>query len=312
MNEPILARLSNLFMNGLYFWAGFVMLVLVKIKHNLQGYTSPKPFSITEVDRCIDYDVRTVEEWLGYLAEYTGVPDYLTGRRVLELGPGSDLGVGLILLSEGARRYSAVDANNLVASVPADFYRNLFQRIERKGDFSSLEFELDLLNRGRPDRLNYVSRGDFDLVAALGESRVDIIFSQAAFEHFEDIHKTIEQLTRVTSEDAVVVMTVDLQTHSRWIRDADPNNIYRYPSWLYRLFHFTGIPNRVRPQEYRVAFERNGWTNVSIRPLTSLSEERLRIIQPHLSRTFRNKQSDMEFLTMLLCARRSGSTQASA
>ena len=312
MNEPVLARLSNLFMNGLYFWAGFVMLVLVKIKHNLQGYTSPKPFSITEVDRCIDYDVRTVEEWLGYLAEYTGAPDYLTGRRVLELGPGSDLGVGLILLSEGARRYSAVDANNLVASVPADFYQNLFQRLKSKGDFSALEFELDLLNRGRPDRLNYVSRGDFDLVAALGESRVDIIFSQAAFEHFEDIHKTIEQLTRVTSEDAVVVMTVDLQTHSRWIRDADPNNIYRYPSWLYRLFHFTGIPNRVRPQEYRVAFERNGWTNVSIRPLTSLSDEQLRIIQPHLFRTFRNKQSDMEILTMLLCARRSGSTQASA
>jgi hypothetical protein len=304
MNEPVLARLRNLFLNGLYFWAGLVMLVLVKIKHNLQGYTSPKPFSISEVDRCIDYDVRTVEEWLDYLAEYTGVPDYLTGRRVLELGPGSDLGVGLILLSVGAQQYNAVDANNLVASVPADFYRNLFQRLKSKGNVSALETELDLLNSGRPDRLNYVSRGDFDLVTALGERRVDIIFSQAAFEHFEDIRKTIEQLTRVASDDAVVVMTVDLQTHSRWIRERDPHNIYRYPSWLYRLFHFTGIPNRVRPQVYRAAFERNGWTHVSIRPLTSLSEEQLRTVQPHLFRPFRSKQSDMEYLTMLLCARR--------
>lgn len=304
MAESVFERVNSLFVNLGYFWAGFAMLGLVKIKHKVQGYTSPKPFSIQEVDRCIDYDVRTVEQWLGYLAEYTGDSTYLTGRRVLELGPGSDLGVGLILLSEGAKKYTAVDANNLVASVPADFYRALFQRLKRKRNVSTLEDELDLLNTGRPDRLNYVSRGDFDLGAALGEDRVDIVFSQAAFEHFEDIHKTIGQLTSVTSDDAVVVMTVDLQTHSRWIRKVDPNNIYRYPHWLYRLFHFPGIPNRVRPQEYRVAFERNGWTDVSIRPLTSLPEERLRTIHPHLFRAFRDSHSDMGFLTMLLCARK--------
>jgi SAM-dependent methyltransferase len=286
------------------------MLVLVKIKHKLQGYASPKPFSVSEVVRCIDYDLHTVEEWLSYLAEYTGMSDYLRGRRVLELGPGSDLGVGLILLSEGARQYSAVDANNLVASVPADFYTHLFQRLQSKVDVKTLEAELDMLNRGEPARLNYVSRDDFDLVAALDDKRVDIIFSQAAFEHFEDINKTIEQITSVASEDAVVVITVDLQTHSRWIRQKDPNNIYRYPAWLYRLFHFTGIPNRVRPHEYQAAFERNGWTAISIRPLTVLPEERLRAIQPHLYGPYCNKQSDMEYLTMLLCARRSVSSQS--
>ena len=62
------------------------MLVLVKIKHQVQGYKSPKPFSVTEIDRCIDYDVRTVTDWMAYLIEYTGMPDYLRGRRVLELG----------------------------------------------------------------------------------------------------------------------------------------------------------------------------------------------------------------------------------
>jgi hypothetical protein len=281
------------------------MLILVKFKHKLKGYTSPKPFSVSEVDRCIDYDAQTVKEWLAYLAEYTGIPDYLDKRHVLELGPGSDLGVGLILLSEGARRYSAVDANNLVASVPGAFYQRLFQRLQSKGDVKRLEAELDKLNKGHPERLNYVSRDDFDLVAALDTQRVDVIFSQAAFEHFEDINKTIDQLTKVASDNAVVVITIDLQTHTRWIREHDPNNIYRYPAWLYRLFHFSGIPNRVRPQEYRAAFERNGWTDVSIRPLTALPEDRLRVIQPHLSKPYRSKQSDMDYLTMLLCARKS-------
>jgi hypothetical protein len=297
-----------MFINQFYYWAGFAMLVLVKIKHKLLGYKSPKPFSVSEVERCIDYDERTVMGWLDYLAKYTGVPDYLNGRHVLELGPGSDLGVGLMLLSAGAQKYSAVDANNLVASVPKEFYKRLFQRLQSNGDISVLESELDRLNNDVPQRLNYVSRDDFDLVAALDKSRVDIIFSQAAFEHFEDIDKTIEQLTCVASEDAVVVITIDLQTHSRWIRQKDPNNIYRYPTWLYRLFHFAGIPNRVRPYEYRSAFERNGWTDISISPLTALSVDQLRVIQPHLSGSYRGKQSDMEYLTILLCARRPSST----
>jgi len=139
----------------------------------------------------------------------------------------------------------------------------------------------------------------------LDGKKADVIFSQAAFEHFDDIHRTINQLTSVASDDAVLVMSVDLRTHSRWIRDKDPNNIYRYPAWLYRLMHFEGIPNRVRPEQYKAAFVQNGWLDIVIRPLTSLTAEQLDGMRSHLHAPYRTTQSDMQYLTILLCARRS-------
>ena len=63
-------------------------------------------------------------------------------------------------------------------------------------------------------------------------------------------------------------------THSRWIRDKDPNNVYRYHERIYRLFDFRGIPNRVRPYRYRRAFERNGWSNVTTTPRLTCGDHR--------------------------------------
>jgi len=291
-------------LNYFYFWTGLTILCLAKVKHKLQGYTSPKPFTLNEAERCIAYDLRTVAAWLDELGAYTGVADYMSGRRVLELGPGSDLGVGLALLAEGAAQYVAVDAHDLAAGVPPAFYEQLFEHLGDKADAGALRHQLATLDGGHFGQLDYVVRRDFDLVAALNGRKAEVIFSQAAFEHFDNIDKTIQQLTRVASDDAVLVMSVDLRTHSRWIRDKDPNNIYRYPAWLYRLMDFEGIPNRVRPNQYRAAFERNGWSDIVIKPQTALSEGHIDRIQPHLDAPYRSVESDMQYLTISLCARR--------
>lgn len=290
--------------NYFYFWSGLLILFLAKMKHRLQGYRSPRPFAPSQLERCIEYDLRTVSSWLRDLAAYTGKEDYLKGRKVLELGPGPDLGVGLMLLAEGAAQYMAVDANDLATRMPPSFYERLFLRISNKADVGALRRELAGMERRNPNRLHYVVRRDFDLVAALEGKRAEVIFSQASFEHFDDIHKTIEQLSLVAAEDAVLVMSVDLRTHSRWIRDRDPNNIYRYPGWLYRLMDFDGIPNRVRPREYEAALARNGWSDIVIKPLTSLTSVQAEAVRPHLHHPFRSHQSDMHCLTISLFARR--------
>ena len=108
---------------------------------------------------------------------------------------------------------------------------------------------------------------DFNIVSAFGESTIDMVFSQAAFEHFDDIESTILQLNKVCKSGATFVAEINLKTHSRWIRDKDPNNIYRYPEWLYNMFRFRGIPNRVRPFQYREVLESYGWTDITITQL---------------------------------------------
>jgi SAM-dependent methyltransferase len=291
--------------NTFYHFAGFGILVLNKIRHSLQGYRSPRPFPISEIDRAIDYDISVVDHWTQMLSEYVGHPVSLEGRTILELGPGADLGVGLITLSRGARKYNALDVNNLIATVPESFYEALFQVMRKNGtsaeQIGTLRSQLKSTSAGSNERLNYVVRDDFD-ISVFAEEGVDTVFSQAAFEHFDDIEKTFEQLTRTVRRGTVLIAEIDLNTHTRWIRDIDPLNIYRYSDLTYNLFRFAGSPNRLRPGDYAQALRQHGWENVQIKPLVRVGDQYLDQVRPRLAPRFRSSSAEVEYLSVMLCA----------
>jgi len=124
--------------------------------------------------------------------------------------------------------------------------------------------QLAKIKDGYESRLRYVVNKNFDIVAAFGKATIDLVFSQAAFEHFDDIEKAVSQLSEICKDGALLVAEIDLKTHSRWIRDVDPNNIYRYSNYVYNLFRASGTPNRYRPYQYKEALERFGWSNIYI------------------------------------------------
>ncbi|HEX3048542.1 MAG TPA: methyltransferase domain-containing protein, partial [Bacillota bacterium] len=231
---------------------GAPILFLNKIKHSIQGYTSPRPFPISEFQRAIKYDDKVVQNWMKYLHQYTGMNSEIKDRTILELGPGADLGIGIILLKKGAQKYNALDVNNLVKSVPDQFYQKLFSYLEDINDDNhgiSIDFlrsQLQLTCMGNNDRLNYICNQDFDLSVFTGEE-IDFVFSQAAFEHFDNVEQTVSQLSKIVKPGTILIAEVDLKTHTSWIRDLDPLNIYRYSDFIYNLFKFRGSPNRLRP-----------------------------------------------------------------
>ena len=289
--------------NAFFYGAGLLFLTLAKVKHQLQGYRTPKPFDVSETERCVTYDRQVADGFSSALRRYsrsTG-DEALAGKHVLELGPGSDLGVGLFLLAHGAASYHACDVNELAASVPVALYEAVLARIEREvgaAVATELRGELDKHRRSVESRLDYVVRKDFDLEAAFGRDSIDIVFSNAAFEHFDDIERTIAGLSRVCKTGALFVVSIDMQTHSRWIRDKDPNNIYRYSDALYRAFRFRGIPNRVRPYRYLEALKANGWVDCEARPVSTVSDSAT------YDRQFRDPINQMEYLTVQISARR--------
>jgi SAM-dependent methyltransferase len=293
--------------NVFYYFAGLPFLALAKTKNVLLGYTTPKPFDVRDTERAVNYDFQVVDDWLAHLRQYGGREPSLVGKNVLELGPGSDLGIGLLLLARGARRYNACDVNDLAKRVPDEFYEAFLARVqstERNANLAELKKALTAARSGSDDGINYVVRDDFDLVKAFGPDSMDLVFSQAAFEHFDDIDATVAQLTAVCKPGAMIVAEIDLMTHSRWIRDKDPNNIYRYPELIYRLFSFRGMPNRVRPYRYRKAFERNGWSDIRIIPRLTRGDHRSGA--SGMSRAFRDDVNEMGHLTIVLCATKDG------
>ena len=301
MPQPIGPRLAA--RDAFMYAAGIGFLFLAKIKNVLQGYSTPKGFELSETDRAVAYDLKVVDEWLMHLNAYAGGKVDVLGKNVLELGPGSDLGVGIYLLSKGAAAYNACDVNDLIKRAPASFYTALIERIgalDPDVDRSFLTAQLESARNGTTSRLRTVVRDDFDLVAAFGADSIDLVFSQAAFEHFDDVARTVQLLTVVCKPGTTIVAEIDLKTHSRWIRVKDPNNIYRYPNWLYRLFWFRGTPNRVRPYQYKKLFEQHGWTRVSITPTEHATGVRG---ESHgMDGQFRGPNNELEYLSVVLCA----------
>ena len=294
------SKVRNLF----HFCAGLGFLALIKAKSALFGYKTPRTFGIEDFKRAVDYDANVVERWLDHLRRYTGKND-ISGKTVLELGPGADLGVGLLLLSRGAARYNSLDVNNLVESVPDALYEELFARLEKTGhrNTDELRRQLTLTRSRKNDRLNYIVTRDFD-VTVFGKNTVDFVFSQAAFEHFSDMEQTVAQLSGIVKRGAVLIAEIDLKTHTRWIRDADPLNIYRYGDFFYNLFACPGSPNRLRPVDYRRMFEKNGWVNVRTSPVIKLEEEYVAKVGPSLSKRFRGAEGEIQHLSVILSATR--------
>ena len=190
---------------------GIGFLFLAKIKNILHGYSSPKPFDISETKRCIDYDIKVVDQWLFYLQKYTGNKGSIEGKNILELGPGSDLGIGLYLLSKGCTQYNACDVNDLMKATPDFFYDALFDEIDninKNADIDFLKKQLQKSKAGITSKLNYVVHDDFDLISSFGKSSVDLVFSQAAFEHFDDIELTFLHLTSVCRPNAILIAEI--------------------------------------------------------------------------------------------------------
>jgi SAM-dependent methyltransferase len=290
--------------DSFYYLVGIGFLALAKAANILRGYSTPKPFDNSDLARCVDYDLRVVDAWLSHLRAYAPGADALAGKNVLELGPGSDLGIGIYLLAQGCAQYNACDVHDLVKSTPDGLYERLFARISTlvpAAELDVLRGQLKLAQAGTPSRLNYRVSERFDVAAAtLGASPVDLVFSQAAFEHFDDVGATISQLGAVCRPGAILVAEIDLKTHTRWIRDQDPNNIYRYSRRVYRLFHFRGSPNRVRPYQYKEMLEMHRWTNVVIVPRVKLPNPE--ISQSGLNAAFVDPRNQMDYLSVVVCA----------
>jgi Methyltransferase domain len=299
--------------NGIYHWAGAGILALNSLRHRIRGYRTPRPRGTSRLKAALEYDRAVFDNWLRHYLDYFPHGGGFQGRRVLEIGPGPDLGTGLLCLAAGASSYTAIDAHRLVtrrtggvhadlATLIASDFAHGHERLELQ---ARLLHSVEALHTGEPDRLSYHHLPDFNLEALEGES-FDLVVSHSALEHLAKPRHTLTQLTALMSERAHLVAEIDLQTHTRWIRDADPLNIYRYNSQFYEGLRFSGSPNRFRPDEYLEALESEDWVDLRIYPQRVLEPGYVERIEPSLDAAFRGDLEHMGWMTIVLCASRSG------
>lgn len=234
-------------------------------KSRMRGYATPNRVATSDEAGKIAY----LLDILASLRRYLPPQFDLRGRDVLELSPGASRGNGVLFLALGARSYHAIDVFDLAGGEEPAFYDRLLGRFP-EGREADRERALSIARTPGAREFGYAVGQDFDITRLAGGRSFDLIVSCAAFEHYDSPAEAIANLTRVARPGCESVHIIDLQTHSRWIRERDPNNIYRYPEAIYRLFRFPGQPNRQRPADYVRSFAAEGWSDIRFVPTRTI------------------------------------------
>lgn len=269
------------------FTLGLCLRVVNKVRRIVIGYTSPRTFSTKEIERNVIYCLNVVKNWEKALIPYTGSSNPFSGKHVIEIGPGPDLGTGIVILALGAKSYTAVDKNELIHKTPPNFYNVLLTHLMELPGYSNAKATVNHLQKGEfNEDFCYIWDPCFSL-QRLPLKSFDILVSQAVLEHLANVRRAFEILYHKLNPNAVMVHEVDLGTHTGLIRRLDPLNHLRYSDMVWNLLRFDGSPNRFRVTDYQKILNQLGFGKIKTKRILVLDKEYVEKSKPHLSEKFR-------------------------
>jgi len=247
--------------------------------------------------------------------EILGIPrsdigGYLSGKTVLEYGPGDVPAVAFLMLAHGADAAVCVDRFELYRPSPAtaEVLRLLLEDLEGaarlRGD-ACFRTPADPASGLRGPRFRYV-RHDYGLSGLHGQ--VDLAISRAALEYANDLSATFADMRAALRADGIAVHKVDLA--GQRCDDDHPLSFLTYPRalWSAMCSHKNTV-NRWRIDHYRRLLVEHDLKVVSLEP-TALADPRLVAeVRPHLASCFRGvSDRDLSWLGFWLVVKRRPST----
>jgi SAM-dependent methyltransferase len=159
----------------------------------------------------------------------------MSGKNVLEIGPGHTLEVLEKALASGAKSCTAIDVTDYLSH----------EQAEKK-------------------QIAYVVYDGREMPLA-GES-IDLICSYTALEHVRYPSMTVKECFRILRPGGILVSVIDLGDHSWYGKNATyPDKVFdclRYPEWLWNLMRWnrSSYVNRLRQSDWTRLFVEAGFT----------------------------------------------------
>jgi SAM-dependent methyltransferase len=209
--------------------------------------------------------VRYVDEvFAGYVRHGDLGAGRLHGMRVLELGPGDNLGVALRLVAAGASEVVAIDRFRIPRdpSHESAVYQEIAARVaeEERGRIAPLD--------GLPTAVRTIEGVPIEEAGAMLEpTRFDLVVSCAVMEEIRDPRSAIEVMDRLLNPGGSMVHQIDFRDYGRFTaRGGHPLAFLTIGDRLYRAITAGATSlNRWRPDDYRRALVERGY-EVEIRP----------------------------------------------
>lgn len=215
------------------------------------------------VDRWVDYINEVYTDYF----ENSGLNlDTIKGKRILEVGPGENLGVALKLLSAGALQVVCVDkfSSLIEKKKQLEIYKKIYSQMskgeqEKFQDAIRIKEDEFTLNE---NRLIYLNRSIEELNSIYPEPCFDIIISRAVLEHVFSIDSAMETMDSLLKKGGYMLHEVDFQDHGIFTGyGLHPLTFLsiKNTTWL-KMASNIGAPNRMLSGYYQSFFEAHGYT----------------------------------------------------
>ncbi len=179
----------------------------------------------------------------------------VTGKSILEIGPGDNLVTGLAFLAAGAKSYTSID--RFEGAYTSDAAREWYELLASHWPYGEWPSTLD--PEKFPDYPNVSCKG-LAVEAANGAlEKYDIVCSFAVGEHVDDIDQFAELTLNALSSGGVAIHAIDFGGH-QWNRFGDPFLFRKFPETIWRMMGSArGEPNRVGFAEFLDCFQKAGF-----------------------------------------------------
>lgn len=200
-----------------------------------------------------------------YLFHLGITPGELAGKRVLEVGFGDNIGVGLRFIAAGAEFVACID--KFYASRNRDQEREIYSALrDTLDDASKARFDdaIELTDALplNPERIMCVYGVDVGNAEQLAQQKpFDLVVSRAVLTQIYDPDETIEGMDRLLAPGGFMLHKIDLSDQGLFRdHDLNPLTFLTIPEWQYRLMaEGSGGSNRKPISYYKQKLEALGY-----------------------------------------------------
>jgi SAM-dependent methyltransferase len=220
------------------------------------GLQTPKqielPATEEETAKAVEY---AKDVFLAYerMFRERGIP--MRGRAYLEIGPGRDLGLQLLMVDRGA---IVTVADRFLSQWDEDYHPAFYQALlSRVGGSPSVE---RVLRQSRYEGVIGLVSAPAEDLRAIPNSTFDIVVSNAVLEHLYDLRAAVTEMHRVSKAGALHTHQVDFRDHRDFARPLEYLLLSRrkFARLAARKSHQFGC--QTRPLELVTIFEQAGYS----------------------------------------------------